>query len=94
MIGFSRGRLVGMAAPLVGLGAILWALVSYGKACVERDAVWVGFSFDRGVALVYRCGPNSGIKRAFFYVWPWKKVELEKQDSGAQLGVPNRASLC
>jgi hypothetical protein len=34
-------------------------------------------------ALVYRCAPDSGIKRAFFFLWPWKKVELEKVDSGA-----------
>jgi len=67
---------------LAALG-LLWALVAYGKYCVSRNTAWSGFSFERGVALVYRCSPDSGIKRAFVFLWPWKEFELEKVDSGA-----------
>ena len=72
-----------VAIPILAAVGVLWALIAYGKYCVDRNAVWSGVSFDRGVALVYRCSPDSGIKRAFFFLWPWKKVELEKVDSGA-----------
>ena len=83
MVGPLRKLVVRVAVPVLAIAGILWALVSYGKSCVERDAVWTGFSLDRGIALVYRCAPDSGIKRAFFFLWPWRRVELEKKDSGA-----------
>jgi len=28
-------------------------------------------------------GGLLGIRRAYFFVWPWKKIELEKMDVGA-----------
>lgn len=58
-------------------------LVAYGKQCIGRGARWMGFSFEGGLALVFMCEPQSGIRRAFFYVVPFKKVSLEKIDSGA-----------
>lgn len=75
--------IVRFALPVLAIAGALCALVNYGKSRIERDAVWTGFSFSRGVALVYRCAPESGIRRAFFFLWPWKKVELQKIDSGA-----------
>jgi len=72
-----------MTIPILAVIGVLWALVAYGRYCVDRNASWSGFSFEHGVALVYRCDPHSGIKRAFFFLWPWKKVEPEKVDSGA-----------
>ena len=58
-------------------------LVAYGKHCIGRGARWTGFSLEGGLALVFMCEPESGIRRAFFYVVPFKKVSLEKIDSGA-----------
>ena len=78
-----RKHLVHVALLVLVLGVAFGALVSYGKSCVERNAVWEGLSFERGLALVYRCSPDSGIRRAYFFIWPWKKVELEKMDVGA-----------
>lgn len=83
MSGPWRKHLIQVLLPVLVLAAALGVLVSYGKSCVERNAVWEGFSFERGVALVYRCSPDSGIRRAYFFIWPWKKVELEKMDVGA-----------
>ena len=60
-----------------------WALVSYARSCIQRDARWVGMSFTDGIALVFACEPRSGTRRAYFHLWPWKKTELEKIDSGA-----------
>ena len=83
MSGAWRKRLIRMVLPVLALAAALGVLVLYGRFCVQRNAVWEGFSFDRGLALVYRCSPDSGIRRAYFFIWPWKKVELEKMDVGA-----------
>ena len=66
------------------LGAMgTWSMVRYAEYCIKRGARWNGISFDRGIALVFTCQPGSGIRRALFYVWPWKKVEMEKVPSGA-----------
>jgi hypothetical protein len=60
-----------------------WGLVTYAKSSIERGARWQGVAFDHGLALVFVCDPQTGINRAFFFVWPWRKVALEKRDPGA-----------
>jgi hypothetical protein len=40
-------------------------------------------SFTDGIALVFACEPQSGIRNAHFHLWPWKKIDLEKINSGA-----------
>lgn len=83
MVAWWKKPIARVTVPVLVIVGAFWALMSYGKSCVQREAAWTGFSFDRGVALVYRCDPKFGINRAFFFLWPWKKVELEKADSGA-----------
>ena len=76
-----------LARRLIVVAAIaclaMAATIAYGKHCIQRGARWTGVSFDRGVALVFLCEPESRIRHAFFYVWPWEKVELEKINPGA-----------
>jgi len=74
-------------AVVAGLFLVLavadWALVTYARSSIARGARWKGISFERGVSLVFVCDPRSGIDRTFFFLWPWRKVELEKRDPGA-----------
>jgi hypothetical protein len=74
-------RTLGIAAIAVGLS--LWGAVSYGKGVVQRGARWTGFSFEGGIALVYECDPAFRIVRAYFYLWPFKRVALQKMPTGA-----------
>lgn len=68
-----------VAITWIGIGSVVW----YAKRCIEREARWTGLSRDGGLALVFVCDPRTGIRRAFFHVWPWKKIVLEKINSGA-----------
>ena len=58
-------------------------LVAYAKQCIGRGARWWGFALEDGIALVFICEPESGIRRAYFYLVPFKKVSLEKINPGA-----------
>ena len=79
MTRLARRLVVAAAVACLAIGA----MVAYGKHCIQRGARWTGVSFDRGVAFVFVCEPESRIRHALFYVWPWKKVELEKFETGA-----------
>jgi hypothetical protein len=78
---FRVWRNLGIAA--LALALALWGAVSYGKGVVQRGARWRGFSFEGGIALVYECDPASRIVRAYFYLWPFKRVALQKMPTGA-----------
>ncbi|HXU03490.1 MAG TPA: hypothetical protein VN903_21135 [Polyangia bacterium] len=76
-------RAVRIAIALAAAGGLGIAfLVACGEHCIQRGARWTGVTYDDGVALVYVCDPASGIRRAYFYVWPWRRTALEKIDSG------------
>jgi hypothetical protein len=79
-----RSRAIRVLATIVVAAFVaLYGAVLYGKKVINRGARWVGFSFEDGVALVYVCAPSSRIRRAYFYLWPFKRVELEKMTTGA-----------
>jgi hypothetical protein len=68
---------------LVALASLLVittsGLVLYARHAIQRGARWQGVSLqNEGLALVFMCEPQSGIRRAFFFVRPWARVELEK----------------
>jgi hypothetical protein len=65
---------------VVALG--ITGAVLYGRQVIDRGARWRGVSFYDGVALVYVCDPASGIRHAYFYLWPFKRVTLEKMSTG------------
>lgn len=82
--GGSAARALQGLALIAIIGAVgTWSLVSYARSCIQRDARWVGMSFTDGIALVFACEPQSGIRNAHFHLWPWKKIDLEKINSGA-----------
>ena len=82
--GGSAARAVQVLVVIAIIGAIgTWSLVSYAQSCIQRGAGWIGISFSDGIALVFICEPQSGIRSARFYLWRWKKIELEKIGSGA-----------
>jgi len=43
----------------------------------------MNISFTDGIPLVSACEPQSGIRGARFHLWPWKKIEVQKINSGA-----------
>jgi hypothetical protein len=59
--------------------------ISFGLMSVGAGMRWRGFALENGVALVFLCEPDSGIRRAYFYLSPRKKVSLEKINPGAAL---------
>jgi hypothetical protein len=71
---------------LVVLGAVLSAgmittsgLVLYAQHAIQRGASWKGVAWrGDGVALVFMCEPDSGIRHAYFFLSPWAQVKLEK----------------
>jgi hypothetical protein len=75
----ARWLIVVLAIGCMAAGLV----VLHAKQCIQRGARWTGISLDGGLALVFVCEPQSGIRRAFFHVWPWKKIVLEKINSGA-----------
>jgi len=82
--GGSVARLLRRLTVAFAIACIVVAsLVAYGKHCIQRGARWRGFSLENGIALVFICEPGSGVRRAFFYLVPFKKVELEKINPGA-----------
>ena len=82
--GSSVARVVRRLTVLAAIVCLVaGALVVYGKRCVGRGARWRGFAFENGIALVFICEPESGIRRAYFYLVPFKKVSLEKINPGA-----------
>jgi hypothetical protein len=80
-VGKTSGLRVGAATigAFLVVGILGWELVSYGKFCIQRRAEWKGLSLRQdGLALVYLCPPDTGVGRAYFFVWPFKTVKLEK----------------
>ena len=72
-----------LAVSAAILGLLTGLLVAWGKRSIGRGARWRGFGWgDDGLALVFMCEPESGIRRAFFYLAPLGKVSLEKINGG------------
>ena len=82
--GGSAARALQGLAVIVIIDAIgTWPLVCYAQSCIQRGARWMNISFTDGFALVSACEPQSGIRGAGFHLWPWKKIEVQKINSGA-----------
>jgi hypothetical protein len=81
-IGRLRTPVVVIVSVAVLAVIVSWQLISYGRYCIQRGAEWKGVSLRHdGLALVYLCAQESGIRHAYFFLWPFKRVTLEKINS-------------
>jgi hypothetical protein len=81
--GRARTAAVVLASLVVLATVVFWQMVSAGKQSIQRGAHWTGVSLNHdGLAIVYLCDPDSGIRHAYFFLWPFGRVSLEKIDGG------------